>query len=213
MDDLTRQGRIKVVPERRADAAPARALEGVLNHLVDSAPVRGPFEHIPNSALQEKARLIQAHIDAELIRIGIPAAILNAPLVTLNLPMPPSIDNYFVPVPMKNGKARFILGKEGKAYRKEVWWHVAQKVSPELRPLCGRLDLYGILHFTTAAGDVDNRSKCLLDSLQWADLYKNDSAFDIVKFERGEKHRPARVIVKIYAHRDPPPPYPIQDGA
>lgn len=45
--------------------------------------------------------------------------------------------------------------------------------------------------------DVDNIFKCLLDSLQWAQVYVDDGQIDKLYVERREVAPPGRVIVSI----------------
>lgn len=151
-----------------------------------------------------KDRMAAAKPEAYLISIDEAVRLHFEPLLVLNLPMPPSVDNYFRPVPTKTGKARFVLGKEGRAYRRTInalvtcaMVHLFGRFEP---PLGGRLELRVIVHFPTAAGDINNRSKALEDALQFAGVYTNDSQLDKVIYERGEKRKPGCVEVSIYAY-------------
>ena len=155
-----------------------------------------------------KGRRAQVAVDEELRQLGVSPSLLDPTLLTLDLPLPPSEDNYFKPVPMKNGKARFVLGKEGKAYRKEVWVCVCQqRARVHMRPLTGRLSVRLVFHFPTSRSDVCNYDKAPFDALTVAGVWNDDNQIDQYTVERGEKRRPGRVIVTISEYRGAAPPY------
>ena len=100
-----------------------------------------------------------------------------------SVPLPPSINHYYTSSHHRT--------KEARTFRDLVW---AQSIA-ERWPRLGnaRLQMHVILPFPTAAGDIDNRSKGLLDSLQAprrnyersACLFENDSQVDLMLLERG----------------------------
>lgn len=112
-------------------------------------------------------------------------------LEQLALPWPPSANMYW----RRNGHRYFITAK-GIAYR--------QTVTILGRPWRDRFDGDKRLSVTVEAyppdkrrRDVDNIFKCLLDSLQWAKVYVDDSQIDKLFVERKNVETGGRVIVSI----------------
>ena len=151
------------------------------------------------------------YADAELTKLGVPAVLLATPLVRLDLPMPPSANKYWVPVPTfsKSGKiiARHVLSREGKSYRREVWLAVRQ--AGVRSALVCRLRMVTVLHFRThGIADIKNRCKCLDDALAYAGVYVDDSQIDHGEQIRGQIVRGGRVVVYLYENDSPCPAYP-----
>lgn len=154
-------------------------------------------------------RIYRTRADDELIQLGVPPELLSAPLITLDLPMPPSSNKYWTPVPVftpKGVRGRQILGLEGKAYRKEVW--IAARKAGIHKPLTCRLHMTTVLHFRNRGiADVTNRSKCLDDALAHAGVYLDDGQIDHSEQIRGDVVKGGRVVVAIYQYAGPPPKY------
>lgn len=114
-------------------------------------------------------------------------------VVQLDLPVPPSINNYYV---RGHGRA-VIVGKPGRAYR--------QAVVAALRPLglrvSGCLDVSIVYCAASTSSralkDLDNLLKCLLDSLTHAGLWADDSLIDRLLVERGPITPPGFVSVTV----------------
>lgn len=103
-------------------------------------------------------------------------------IITITLPVPTSANNNWVPV-VRNGHAKMELTAEAKNYRKMVL--VMCRAAKIYKPLVGRIEI-GVEYFPARpldwakraernpdhwdddvrALDVDNLSKCLLDSLK-----------------------------------------------
>src|SRR5262245_4389987 len=91
-------------------------------------------------------------------------------MLTLELPFPPSLNHYYRHV------GRFtIISKRGRVYRENV---VALLRRRGLKPLSGPLDLVLELYPPDRRRrDADNFQKCLVDSLQHAGVFHDDSQF------------------------------------
>ena len=117
----------------------------------------------------------------------------NGTMIELMLPLAPSVNTYYRYV-----NNRVMTSKKGRAYRKEIAAIVA----------AGRLKRFGDARLSIAITmhppdrrrrDLDNVLKCLLDSLQHAGLFKDDSQIDKLSIERGERIKGGMLNVKITA--------------
>lgn len=120
----------------------------------------------------------------------------------LTVPWPPSVNHYWRSIPIKRAACaacgcRVVLSRAGRAYRDEV----RQSFSlPDgwRGPLEGRLHVTVLLHPPTRRKlDIDNRMKALLDALQHADVYVDDSQIDRLEIERWEVVVGGAAIVEI----------------
>lgn len=109
----------------------------------------------------------------------------------LHLPWPPSVNTYWRTV---NG--RMLISKKGREYKKEV--SLLARHNRWTKHLAGRLAVRVVLHPPTKARrDVDNSIKALLDAMQAAGVYLDDSQVDLLVVERGQVQRPGMAIVEI----------------
>ncbi len=111
-----------------------------------------------------------------------------------NLSFPPSVNHYYG----HRGKAKYIKA-EGKQYRAEVYYIAKSK---RLKKIEGRLSiLIEINQKDKRRRDLDNCAKCLLDSLQHAGVYDDDSQIDELIFRRtfGADKNHCNVKIKKYA--------------
>jgi len=93
--------------------------------------------------------------------------------------MPPSVNSYYRSV----GRGKVLISESGRKYRKEV---KDQILIQRVRFIEGRLQLEVKLHFATKGkNDLDNRCKSLLDALQHAGVYEDDSQIDVLIVRRG----------------------------
>ena len=100
-------------------------------------------------------------------------------LITMQLPLPPSINTYW-----RNFRGRTILSKGGRDYKTAVQEYVTQNNIPKL----GNQRLAAIIKIfprDKRAIDLDNRIKALLDALQDAGVFDDDSQFDEITITRG----------------------------
>jgi crossover junction endodeoxyribonuclease RusA len=112
-------------------------------------------------------------------------------MIVLTLPFPPSVNGYW-----RNINGRTLISAKGRAYKKAVarlaQWNYAAK------QLESRLEVLVILHPPDRRKrDIDNSMKALLDSMQAAGVYLDDSQIDRLAIERGEIKKGGAVIVTI----------------
>ena len=96
------------------------------------------------------------------------------------LPYPPSVNHYY-----RHVGPRVLISREGRRYREIV---VVRLRSSGIKPLSGNIELFLEAYPPDRRRrDLDNLMKCVLDSLQHAGAYYDDS--QIVKIT-AEKHEP-----------------------
>lgn len=111
-------------------------------------------------------------------------------MVTLTLPWPPSVNHYYRRV----GNAT-LISKEGRRYRKRVASDVLLARSPRVD---GRLSVRIVASPPDLRRrDLDNLQKSLLDALQHAGVYDDDSQFDRITVERAGVVEGGEVLVEI----------------
>jgi len=111
-------------------------------------------------------------------------------MIRLELPWPPSVNHYYRRV----GNAT-LISKEGRRYRKRVASDVLLAHSPRVE---GRLSVRIVASPPDQRRrDLDNLQKALLDALQHAGVYRDDSQIDRITVERGSVIPGGRVNVEI----------------
>jgi len=111
-------------------------------------------------------------------------------MIRLELPWPPSVNHYYRRV----GNAT-LISKEGRRYRKRVASDVLLARSPRVE---GRLSVRIVASPPDQRRrDLDNLQKALLDALQHAGVYCDDSQIDRITVERGGVIPGGRVNVEI----------------
>jgi len=115
--------------------------------------------------------------------------------LALMLPYPPSINAYW----RANGHRRFISA-EGRKFKEDVAKYVIDEKVPKLgdAPLKVVIILQPRDRRKT---DIDNRIKAVLDSLQDAGVYDDDSQVFYLQVHRGEAVKGGRCLVYIEAHQ------------
>lgn len=94
-----------------------------------------------------------------------------------DLPYPPSVNHYYILV-----NNRKVLGKRGREYREEVERIVSQT---KCKTLEGRLSVSIRAHMPDRRKrDIDNVLKCLLDSMEKAGVFLDDSQIDRLVIQR-----------------------------
>lgn len=106
----------------------------------------------------------------------------------LVLPYPPTVNTYYRTV-----QGKMLISKRGRQYREEV--QIAALGQPQLD---GRLFLIIEAWMPDRRRrDVDNICKAVLDSLQHAGLYEDDSQIDRLLVERCGIEAPGRVVIYL----------------
>jgi crossover junction endodeoxyribonuclease RusA len=99
--------------------------------------------------------------------------------VTLELPIPPTNNTYY-----RNFRGRMVLGQKGRDYKKYVQEYVAMHNLPKFGT--NRLGAsITVFPADKRRWDLDGRLKGLLDALQDAGLFDDDSQFDRIYICRG----------------------------
>jgi crossover junction endodeoxyribonuclease RusA len=106
------------------------------------------------------------------------------------LPFPPSLNHLW-----RRVGSRTLISREGRRFRKDVMAIVA---AMDIRPLCGKLAVQiEVFPPDGRRRDLDNCLKSLLDALEKAGAYHDDSQITDL---RATKHKPepgGRVVVTI----------------
>jgi len=111
-------------------------------------------------------------------------------MITLTLPYPPSVNHYWG---MK-GMRRFV-GKKGMEFRKEVSERVAEA---GYQPMTGKIAVFVALYPPDRrTRDLDNVTKALLDALQHAGCFEDDSDIDDLHLIRQEVQKGGSCTVVI----------------
>ncbi len=110
------------------------------------------------------------------------------------LPFPPSINHYW-----RKWNNRMVISREGREYRAEVCGLLTapagQGGDP---PRSGRLALcMDAFPPDRRRRDLDNLQKPLLDALQHAGVYEDDSQVDLLLSRRRERRDGGQVVVTI----------------
>ena len=123
-----------------------------------------------------------------------PSALLSAAEKGwLVLPYPPSVNHYY-----RNVSGRTLISAAGRAYRVRVAVEMSlQRPKPIRGPMRGRLRLeVEVSPPDRRRRDLDNILKALLDALQHAGLYGDDSQIDELEMRRRVPISSGRVVVR-----------------
>ncbi len=108
-------------------------------------------------------------------------------VVSLRLPLAPTLNNYRAIFQPPRGRARLITSAEGRAYFKAVeaaWLRHFDGWPPE--PLTGQIRLLVVVHMArNGRSDVSNRIKALEDALTECGAWTDDSHIDDLHPIRG----------------------------
>jgi crossover junction endodeoxyribonuclease RusA len=111
-------------------------------------------------------------------------------MIELALPFPPSVNHYY-----RHVGARTLISRGGRAYRDAV---VALLRPRRSQPLTGRLMVAIQIHPPDRRRrDLDNVQKSLLDALQHAGVYADDSQIDTLTITRRDPVSGGAAVVAI----------------
>lgn len=110
---------------------------------------------------------------------------------TIQLPMPPSINDYYSITKNRQGTPIVYIKPKGKWYRDQVYMITCNKFKKVDNPFwTNRLYLYIKFFPRNLIRDIDNPLKCLFDSITHAHIWKDDRYIRKCFLEFSEKpHR------------------------
>lgn len=115
------------------------------------------------------------------------------------LPFPPSINHYW-----RKWRNRMVISREGRAYREAVCGLLTQTAGsmsgngPRKPPADGRVALaMDAFPPDRRRRDLDNLQKPLLDAMQHAGVYLDDSQIDLLVTRRRERRDGGEVVVTV----------------
>lgn len=117
----------------------------------------------------------------------------------LNLPYPPSVNHYW-----RHYRGRTLISREGRTYRKDVCALLAPAGAsgsgPRKPPSDGRIALFmDAFPPDRRRRDLDNLQKSVLDALEHAGVYKDDSQIDLLLTRRCDTIKGGKLIVNLHA--------------
>ena len=111
----------------------------------------------------------------------------------MTLPYPPSINHYW-----RNFRGRMVISREGRAYREDVGARLATAGQGGKPPHDGGIALaMDAFPPDRRRRDLDNIQKPLLDALEHAGMYEDDSQIDVLLTQRRDVTPGGQVIVRI----------------
>lgn len=116
-------------------------------------------------------------------------------MVTLTLPYPPSMNHYW-----RSFRGRVVVSREGRAFRASVCALLASGAAGGNRkpPAGGRIALsMDAFPPDRRRRDLDNIQKPVLDALQHAGVYRDDSQVDLLVTRRREPCNGGRLEVQL----------------
>ena len=109
----------------------------------------------------------------------------------LVLPFPPSLNTYW-----RNFRGRMVLSEKGRAYKQAIAEYVSENNIPKYGEQ--KLKITMILQPRDKRKiDIDNRIKCVLDSLQDAGVFDDDFHVDELHVMRGEQVKGGKLLLTI----------------
>lgn len=112
----------------------------------------------------------------------------------LTLPWPPSINHYY-----RHVGPRTLISRQGREYRRAICGLLAQTAGAgDEPPRTGRLSLcMDAFPPDRRRRDLDNLQKPLLDALQHAGVYEDDSQIDLLLSRRRQRRDMGQVVVTV----------------
>ena len=113
-------------------------------------------------------------------------------MLTLDLPYPPSINHYW-----RRVGQRTVLSREGRTFRKNVCALLGGG-GPRKPPAGGRIALaMDAFPPDRRRRDLDNIQKAVLDGLQHAGIYEDDSQVDLLLARRRQPVQGGRLEIRV----------------
>jgi crossover junction endodeoxyribonuclease RusA len=113
-------------------------------------------------------------------------------MTLLELPWPPTVNRYY-----RNVGFRTLISREGRAYRRHACALLGGN-GPQKPPADGRIALaMDAFPPDRRKRDLDNLQKAVLDALQYAGIYRDDSQVDLLVVRRREPVAGGRVCVRV----------------
>jgi len=122
----------------------------------------------------------------------------NQLLVILDLPYPPSVNAYW----LQSGRRKYI-SKRGVAFKQAVAEYVIMNNTPKLGAIRLQMDII-LRPRSKKLMDIDNCAKAILDSLQDAGVFDDDSQVWKLTIERGIQKSGGGCVVMIMEYPDNP---------
>lgn len=114
----------------------------------------------------------------------------------LELPFPPSLNVYW-----RNFRGRMVLSQKGRDYKQAIAEYVSENNIPKYGEQ--KLKITMILQPRDKRKiDIDNRIKCVLDSLQDAGVFDDDFHVDELHVMRGEQVKGGKLLLTIEVIKD-----------
>ncbi len=112
--------------------------------------------------------------------------------MTFTLPYPPSINHYW-----RHFRGRMLISREGRTYRTDVCALLAGD-GPRKPPSGGRIALcMDAFPPDRRKRDLDNLQKPVLDALEHASVYEDDSQIDLLVTRRRDHVKGGRLEVQL----------------
>ena len=117
-------------------------------------------------------------------------------MIEVELPYPPSVNNYW-----RHVGPRVLISRQGRAFRKKVRSVLAAMC---VRALDGPLRVVVDLHPPDRRRrDIDNAMKALLDALEHGSAYHDDSQIVKLEVEKREPVSGGPTVVRIQRRKEP----------
>ncbi|QNN25112.1 RusA family crossover junction endodeoxyribonuclease [Planctomycetales bacterium ZRK34] len=116
----------------------------------------------------------------------------------LALPYPPSINHYW-----RHYRGRTVISREGRRFREDICDFLATSAQrsgngPRKPPAGGRIALcMDAFPPDRRRRDLDNIQKPVLDALEHAEVYLDDSQIDLLLTRRRASGKPGRIEVQL----------------
>lgn len=116
----------------------------------------------------------------------------------LSLPYPPSVNHYW-----RNYRGRTVISREGRRFREDICDLLATSAKrsgngPRKPPAGGRIALcMDAFPPDRRRRDLDNIQKPVLDALEHAEVYLDDSQIDLLLTRRRASGKPGHIEVQL----------------